>query len=178
MIAFKSAAIILLTLVIEFLIQERLPHYSSDPLISSVAQVMLRSGLGVAFAISWGRYLGIWRRVSGGSVPWRIAGAGLVPAVIIAILLSSKADLLLISPGIQMTGLIMWGLLAWSGADVGMALDAHYAARTSAVAALDRMVTGLPERISRRGDLVGLDVAQIALSVLAWYAMQAGFGLG
>lgn len=178
MIAFKSAAVILLTLVIELLIQERLPHYSSDPLISSVAQVVLRSGLGVAFAISWGRYLGMWRRVSGASMPWRIAGTWLVPVVIIAILLSSEAELLLKSPWIQVACLTMWGVLAWSGADVGGALDAHYAARTSSVAALDRIVAGLPERISRRGDLVGLDVAQIALSALAWYAMHAGFGLG
>lgn len=178
MIALKSTAIVLLTLAIEFLIQQRLLHYSSDPLISSLAQVALRSGLGVAFAISWGRYLGMWRRLSGRSAPWRIAATFLVPAVIVGILLSSAAELLVTSPALQVLCLILWGVLAWSAGDVGGALDAHYAGRTSSVAALDRLVTGLPERISRRGDMVGLDVAQVALSALAWYAMKAGLGLG
>lgn len=178
MIALKSAAIVLLTLAIEFMIQRSLPVYGSDPLISSLAQIVLRSGLGIAFAISWGRYLGMWRRVSGRSGPWAIA-AGLVgPGVIVAVMLSSEAELLARSLGLQVLCAMIWVAIAWSARDVGAALDEHYAARRSPVARLDRLATGLPDRVGRRGEMVGLDAAQIALSAFVWYAMKAALSLG
>lgn len=178
MIAFKCATIIVLTLLLEFAIQERLPFYGSDPLISSLAQVALRSGLGIAFAISYGRYLGMWRRVSGRSTPWLIAALLLVPCVTLGVMMSAKVGLLVASPWIRVLCFMMWIVLAWSARDVGGALDVHYQTRTSSVAALDRIATGVPDRISRRWDMVGLDVAQIALSALAWYAMKAALSLG
>lgn len=178
MIALKSAAIVLLTLAIELLIQRSLPGYRSDPLISSLAQVVLRSGLGIAFAISWGRYLGMWRRVSGRSGPWVIATGLVVPAVIISVMLSSEVELLASSLGLKVLCAMIWAAIAWSASDVGAALDEHYAARRSRVAGLERLGTGLPDRVGRRAEMVGLDAAQIALSALAWYAMNAALSLG
>lgn len=83
-------------------------------------------------------------------------------------MLSSEVELLASSLGLQVLCAMIWVAIAWSARDVGAALDEHYAARRSPVARLDRLATGLPDRVGRRAGMVGLDAAQIALSAFVW----------
>lgn len=178
MIVFKAGVIICLTLVIEFVIQQKQPSYTSDPLITSLALVVIRGALGVGVALNWARYLGMWRRASGRSAPWRAAAFVFAPAVIIGTTLSSQFRMLATSVWLLILSAVMWSAVAWAVRDVSEAIDAYYAANTSFAARLERGVARLPQGLSTRADMVGLDIGTILLSAFLWYVMKETFKMG
>lgn len=178
MIVFKAGVIICLTLVIEFVIQQKQPGYTSEPLITSLALVVMRSAVCVGVALNWARYLGMWRRASGSSAPWRLAAFVFAPAVIIGTMLSSQFRMLASSVWLFALCAVIWGAVAWAVRDASEAIDAHYAAKTSFAAALERSVARLPEGLSTRADMVGLDIGTILLSAFLWYVMKETFKMG
>jgi hypothetical protein len=173
----KAGAIVLLTFAIELVIQDGLPGYRSDPLVTSLALVALRTGMCILLAANYGRYLGMWRRISGGSAPWMIAAVVFVPALYVAAALSSEAGMLARSPQLTLLCLTTWVAIAWSARDVGGAIDAWYMRKNSSAIGLERTLTGLPTRISQRGDMIGLDVAMMAASAAIWYVVKVSFTL-
>jgi hypothetical protein len=163
-------SILSLTVIFQLILQWRLPGNGEQAVVTSLAFVAVRSGLCVSYGVYCGNYLGMWRRVSGATVPWRLAAVLAIPLLYVGALTSY--NMTLIDRSLTLAALGLWVVIACSVKQIGAWLDDHYAAKRSPLVTLQNNLFGLPAVVRSRTDMIGLDIALVLLTVLLWVAMK------